>query len=185
MSNATAELDGIVLDETIIDDSANVENIAESSVEENEVSMVEVSTVKRGKGRPNFHPFAGRPYLLKDELQKAMQDKHAFVALMHEAHALTPERIKELGTLATPVDELNFTVQGPIIQVIDQLHRLRGIYGDKATVSISKDRLVSPTNKLYKQPIIEVITINGKPVSKRIYEEYSSSTIYGYCTVKL
>jgi hypothetical protein len=172
MSNAIAELDEVV------DNTAPVEVVAETVV-------AETPAVKRGKGRPNVHPFAGRPYLLKDELARAMSDKESFVALMNETHSISAERAAELGDIAAPATELNFTIQGPIIQVIDQLHKLRGIYGDKAVVSISKDRLVPPTNKLYMQPITEVVEINGKKVTRRIYEEYCSSTIYGYVTVKI
>jgi hypothetical protein len=166
MSNiATAELETEVLDNT---------------------APVEQPIVKRQKGRPGIHPFASRAYLLKDEINSAMSDKNAFAALMSETYALSNERKAELVDIINPVNELSFTIHGPIIQVIDQLHRLHAVYGSKVKINISKERLVAPTNPLYLQPITEVIgEKNGKKVVRRLFEEFSSTNCYGYVVVPL
>lgn len=166
MSNiATAELETEVLDNT---------------------APVQQPIIKKSKGRPNVHPFAGRTYLLKNEINNAMSDKKAFASLMEETYAISDERKAELGSIANPVNELSFTIHGPIIEVIDQLHRLRAVYGSKTKINISKERMVAPTSKLYMQPIMEVIgQKNNKEVVKRLFEEYRSDSIYGYVVVPL
>jgi len=173
-TSAIAELEP----ETMLDNTAPVE-VAVAPVSEEVV-------VKRSKGRPNIHPFAGRTYLLKNELKLAMQDKEAFVSLMKETYPVSDERKKALGTVVNAPSELSFTIHGPIRNVIEQLHKLRGIYGDKAKINISKERMVAPTSALYLKPIQEVIgERKGKSVYKRIFEEYRSDTIYGYVVVAI
>lgn len=148
--------------------------------------ITDISKPKRSKGRPNIHPFAGRAYLLKDEINLAMNDKKSFVKLMEETYAVSDQRRSELGDIANPTKELSFTIHGPIIEVIDQLHRLRAIYGSKTKINISKERMVAPTHKLYLQPIVEVIgTKDNKTIAKKIFEEFRSDNIYGYVVIPL
>jgi hypothetical protein len=151
-----------------------------------EQPTVEQPIIKKSKGRPGIHPFEGRTYLLKDEINSAMSDKNAFAELMSETYALSEDRKAELGDIINPVNELSFTIHGPIIQVLEQLHRLRAVYGSKTKINISKERLVAPTNELYMQPITEVIGMkNGKEVIRRLFEEFSDKNLYGYITIAL
>jgi len=151
-----------------------------------EQPTVEQPIVKKQKGRPGIHKFAARTYLLKDEINSAMSDKEAFAELMATTYALSEDRKAELGEIINPVNELSFTIHGPIIQVLDQLHRLRAVYGSKVKVNISKEKLVAPTSALYLQPITEVIgEKNGKKIVRHLFEEFSASNIYGYVVVTL
>ena len=141
---------------------------------------------KAQRGRPNVHPFAGRIYLIKKELEAAMADKEAFVSLMQETYCLSDERKEELGAVLDAPNEMYFTFHGEIIQVLNELHRLRALYGEKARVSISKERLLSPSNKFYAAPVREVIgERKGKSVYKHLFEEFSPTKIYGYVVVTL
>jgi hypothetical protein len=145
-----------------------------------------VDIIKKQKGRPNIHPFAGRIYLLKKELEAALADKEAFISLMHETYRPSDERKLQLGAELDTPNELSFTVHGEISQVIDQLCKLRDAYGDKAKVSISKERLLNPGNALYLQPIREVIgERKGKKVYRHIFEEFRADCCYGYVVVSL
>lgn len=158
----------------------------ETEVLDNTAPVEQPIIIKRQKGRPNRHLFQSRPYLLKQEVNNAMSDKKAFAKLMAETYALSDERKKELGDTITPVNELSFTIHGPIIEVIDQLHRLRAVYGSKVKINISKERLVAPTSKLYMQPITEVIgQKNGKDIVRNLFAEFSSTHLYGYVVVPL
>lgn len=186
-----------VLDSVINNEQLDIANV-EPSLVENEVINIplngEVQTVpviekpKGKRGRPRQHDFSGRVYLIKDEIEQAMTDKDGFIALMNTTYydGLADDRRATLGAVLDTPTALSFTINGPIRQVIDQLHQLRAVYGEKAKVNISKERLLTPGDALYVAPIKEVIgERNGKPVYKHIFEEFRSSTIYGYCTVML
>ena len=151
------------------------------------LTSVPVLTKSKGKrGRPLQHDFSSRVYLVKKELEQALSDKEAFIELMHKTYKLSDERKEKLGSILDTPNELNFTIHGEIRSVIDQLHKLLAIYGDKATVRISKERLLNPGHALYIAPQREVIgERKGKIVYKNLFEEYRCDSLYGYVTVKL
>jgi hypothetical protein len=151
------------------------------------VSLPVEEIKKRSKGRPCIHGFSSRAYLLKKEIETAMSDQASFIALMQKTYELSNERKEMLGSILDTPNELSFTVHGKIQDVLEQLHKIRTIYGEnKVKINISKERLLNPKHALYVAPIKELIgEKNGKPVYKHIFEEFNASKIYGYATVTL
>jgi len=149
-----------------------------------------VAAIKRGKGRPNIHPLAGRTYLLKEEVVSALEAPAALALLLQDAHEISEERravLEAAGFLKNP-DNIEITMNGHVVDTIERaisLGNTLSTLGYNISYKISKERLVPNNAKntekgLVIAPTYDNLEINGKKVKCVVKDEFSPTRIYVY-----
>lgn len=145
---------------------------------------------KRGKGRPNIHPLAGRTYLLKEEVIGAIEDPAAFALKLQDTHSISEERAAQLttaGFLKNP-NNIEITLNGLVQDTIERATTIGSeltTQGYTVSYKISKERLVpnnakNTTKGLVIPPTMGTVEINGKNIKCITMDEFSPTRIYVY-----
>ena len=145
------------------------------------------SEIKRSKGRPNIHPLAGRTYLLKNEIDGALEDPQLFANTLADMHELSEERRNTLlaADYLQHDNNVELTINGPVLETINRAKTIGEtltLEGYNVSFRMSKERLVPAGKPLALPRETQLIEINGKQVTQVVKDEFSPTRIYVYIT---
>jgi len=179
---ATIE-DIVQTEEAEADTTEVVEAVIPSAIE----LVVPEAKVTKKKGRPQVHSKEGRVYFLRNEVEEIRKDPQAFMDWMHDTYAIADSRYTELANNKVIIEpeELAYTLHGEILEVLSQAEAIVKMHpGKEISFEISKQKLVAPTHANYIKPVMEKVTINGKPFDSITFQEFNPNIIYVYLTIR-